>query len=187
MKFRLLTLLLLGLLASPATAHMPSDGSQQSIEPHAPADGSNAASWCAAHMRRGELVQAYFDCEQAVRDDPSDARALSNRGSLFLLTHAPARAKADFDAALNIESSDPTLFFNRGLAYSRLGQSASAIADYTEAIRINPKLAIAYHNRAREHELLGSRENAIRDYNAALKADPSLRPSQQELERLGTE
>jgi tetratricopeptide (TPR) repeat protein len=179
-----LSALLLALLAFRGVAHIPEQRTTQSVATHPPSDGPNAVSWCAAHISRGELIQAYFDCDQAVNDDPANASAFSNRGSLFLLTNDPARAVADFEAALRIEQRDPSLYFNRGLAYSRLGRHVEAIADYTQAARLDPKLAIAYHNRGREYELLGSRDDAIRDYEAALRLNPNLTPSRQGLERL---
>jgi tetratricopeptide (TPR) repeat protein len=179
-----LSTLLLALLAFRVEGHIPEQRTTQSVATHPPSDGPNAVSWCAAHISRGELIQAYFDCDHAVNEDPTNASAFSNRGSLFLLTNDPERAVADFETALRIERSDPTLYFNRGLAYSRLGRHVQAIADYTQATRLDPKLAIAYHNRGREHELLGSRDDAIRDYEAALRFKPDLIPSRQSLKRL---
>ena len=179
-----LSTLLLALLAFPVEGHMPEQRTTQSVATHPPSDGPNSVSWCAAHISRGELIQAYFDCNQAVNDDPTNASAFSNRGSLFLLSNDPARAVADFEAALRIKRNDPTLYFNRGLAYSRLGRHELAIADYTQATVLDPKLAIAYHNRGREHELLGSRDDAIRDYEAALRLKPDMTPTRQSLKRL---
>jgi tetratricopeptide (TPR) repeat protein len=179
-----LSILVLALLAFQGEAHIPEQRTTRSVSTHPASDGSNAASWCAAHISRGELIQAYFDCDQAVNDDPTNASAFSNRGSLFLLTNDPARAVADFDTALRIAQSDPTLYFNRGLAYSRLGRHVEAIADYTRATLLNPNLAIAYHNRGREHELLGSRDDAIRDYETALRLKPDMNPTRQSLDRL---
>jgi tetratricopeptide (TPR) repeat protein len=177
-----LAMLMLALCAVAAVAHIPEG--RQETELHPPKDGSTPESWCAAHMARGELVQAYFDCEKAVSDNPTSARAFSNRGSLFLLTNAPERAVADFDLALKLQPDDASLLFNRGLAHARLGRSNDAIADYTHATRLDPKLAIAYHNRGREHEILGNLDEAILDYKAALEIAPDLTPSRQALERL---
>lgn len=178
--------LLLAFMASQADAHIPDARQQQGALLHPPKDGSTPESWCAAHMARGELIQAYFDCEDAIRDNPRNARAFSNRGSLFLLTNDPEKAVADFDVALSLQPEDASLFFNRGLAQSRLGRRGEAIADYTQAMRLDPKLAIAYHNRGREHEVLGNLDEAIRDYKAALQLAPDLTPSRHGLERLGS-
>jgi tetratricopeptide (TPR) repeat protein len=167
-------------------AHIPDDQQQQGALLHPPKDGFTPESWCAAHMARGELIQAYFDCEKEIRDNPRSARAFSNRGSLFLLTNDPEKAVADFDIALSLQPEDASLFFNRGLAQSRLGRSDEAIADYTQATRLDPKLAIAYHNRGRELEVLGNLDEAIRDYKWALQLAPDLTPSRRALERLGT-
>ena len=172
------------LMGQRADAHMPAEGAQHTVL-HPPQDGANAASWCAAHAARGEIVQAYFDCEKAVSDDPSNPRAFANRGAVFLLTNDPDKALADFTRAMALDPHDAVHAFNRGLALSRLGRSNEAIDDYTRATRLDPKLAIALHNRGREHELLLQRDEAVRDYRAALEISPDLEPSRQGLERLG--
>ena len=169
-----------------ATAHVPDDryGAAQQTFPHPTADGAASDSWCAAHIARGELLQALFDCDHAVAENPENVKALSNRGSLFLWTKDAAKALSDFEAALRLNPNDPTLHYNRGLAMASLGRHADAIADYSEAIRLRPNMAIAHHNRGYERELLGQREQAVQDYRRALELHPELKPSSEGIKRL---
>jgi tetratricopeptide (TPR) repeat protein len=177
-----------GILAGGAagTAHVPENryGEPQRTIAHPSADGSTPDSWCAAHMARGELVQALFDCDHAVAANPKNVDAFSNRGSLFLLTKDAGKALADFETALRLRPNVSALHYNRGLAKARLGQHTDAIADYSEAIRLRPDMAIAYHNRGYEYEVMGQRDQAIQDYRRALELQPGLKPSAMGLQRL---
>jgi tetratricopeptide (TPR) repeat protein len=169
-----------------ATAHVPDNRYRAAHQPfpHPTSDGRTADSWCAAHVARGELLQALFDCDHAVAENPENVKALSNRGSLFLRTKDAVKALVDFEQALRLNPSDPTLHYNRGLAMASLGRHADAIADYSEAIRLRPDMAIAHHNRGYERELLGQLEQALQDYRRALELHPDLKPSAEGVKRL---
>lgn len=144
----------------------------------------HAQGWCVLHIARGELGKALADCNLAVAQRPDSARALSNRGSLYLLAGAFAKALPDFDDALKLAPDDFMLYFSRGFALGKLGQGSDAIAAYSEAIRLNPDFAIAYHNRGCELELKRRYQEALRDYRAALHLDRSLTPSRHGIMRL---
>lgn len=157
---------------------------QDAVLPHDPAHAERAIDWCAAHVAKREMVQAMSDCDYAVAKNPTNPRAWSNRGSVWLLAGEAARALKDFDAALALTPSAADLFFNRGIAHAKLKDRAKAIADYTEAIRLNPSLAIAYHNRGYEHELAGRAELALADYRRALEIAPNLKPASDAIARV---
>lgn len=154
------------------------------IVDHPDSDGISAEAWCAAHMKRGELVQALFDCDYAVERDPRNVQAISNRGSLFLLTNDVEKALGDFEAAVRLAPDRAVSYYNLGLAKARLGRTSDAISDYSRAIELKPDFAIAYHNRAHEYALLGVREKAIADHESALRIQPDLRPASDALARL---
>lgn len=125
------------------------------LGPHDPAHASQAATWCAVHVGKHELVQALSDCTYAQSLDPDDVQTLSNRGSLFLVAKDPKDALADFERAIALKAGVATLLFNRGVAHSDLGTTDKAIADYTEAIRLRPEHEAAWQNRGYEYEKLG--------------------------------
>lgn len=167
-------------------AHVPEVRHMKPLEivQHPATDGRSAEAWCAAHMRRGELVQALFDCDYAVSQDPRNVQAISNRGAVFLMTHDAEKALSDFEAALKLEPERAVAYYNRGLALARLGRTREAISDYSRAIKLQSDLAIAYHNRGHEYEALGDRDQAIADYERALQIEPGLVSSSRALARL---
>ena len=65
----------------------------QIATPHDPAHAESPVDWCAAHTAKREMVQAMSDCDYAVAKEPANPRALSNRGSVWLLAGEAARAE----------------------------------------------------------------------------------------------
>jgi tetratricopeptide (TPR) repeat protein len=175
--------LLSSLLLAVATASGQAQNAVTQL-PHNPDHGPEALNWCAAHMARKEVAPALSDCDYAVAQNPKNAAAWSNRGSLWLVVGEFARAIVDFNEAIAIAPLDASLLFNRGIAHAGAGARERAIADYSSALKLDPSLAIAHHNRGYEHELAGRRAQARDDYRAALNIDPSLKPSVEGLKRL---
>ncbi len=151
---------------------------------HDSAHADAALNWCAVHVARKEYVQAYSDCSYVLAKEPSNVAALSNRGSLYLISGDAAAALRDFDRGIALKPEDASLHFNRAIALAKLKNTIAAIASYSEAIRLKPDFAIAYHNRGYEYEISGQREKAIEDYKKALSLDAELKPSLDRLNRL---
>lgn len=168
--------------AAPLLAQSSEPSENPTIHDRAHADA--ALNWCAVHVARKEYVQAYSDCSYVVAREPNNAAALSNRGSIYLLSGDAAAALRDFDRGILLKPEDHSLHFNRGIALARLKDTAAAIASYSEAIRLKPNFAAAYHNRGYEFEISGQRESAIKDYKQALSLDETLKPARDGLNRL---
>lgn len=152
--------------------------------PHDTAHAENASDWCAAHASRNEMIQAMSDCDFAVATSPNKAKALSNRGAVWLMAREPGKAVSDFSDAIQLSPKDATLNFNRGIAYGMIGVRDKAIADYTEALKKRPTMAIALHNRGYEYELLGRTDEALNDYRRAVALAPELKPAVDAVRRL---
>ena len=129
------------------------------------------------------MAQAISDCDYAVFKEPTNSRALSTRGSVWLTAGDAKRALQDFEAALELAPTS-THFYNRGLAHAKAGAAALAIADYSEAIRLDPEFAFAFHNRGYEHELQNDLNAAVSDYRRALELSPQLQPAVEALQRV---
>lgn len=170
-------------LANDATMAQPAERDRV-LAPHDPAHAAAAATWCAAHIGKNELVQALSDCTYALSLDPADVQTLSNRGSLYLIAKDPKAALADFERAIALKAGVATLHFNRGVAHTDLGNAEAAIADYTETLRLQPEFAAALHNRGYEYERRGDTTRAIADYEAALRIKPDLKPALKRLDGL---
>lgn len=174
------------LVVGPSTSAASETGSEPGAGPpqlHDEAHAARAIDWCIAHLIWREMAQAVSDCDHAVMKEPTNPRALTTRGSVWLVAGEAKRALQDFEAALALA---PTAvhFYNRGLAHAKAGEARAAIADYTEAIRLDPELAVAFHNRGYEYELQNNLNTALADYRRALELSPQLRPAAEALERV---
>src|SRR5262249_14598337 len=90
----------------------------------------------AAHAR--DLQTAAEAFSEAIRLDPSDARAYRHRGAAYLHQGEYDRALADLDEALRLAPDDAHAVYNRGVAYVQKNDLDRALADFGEAIRLNP-------------------------------------------------
>ena len=113
-------------------------------------------------------------CDAAIRLDPNDADAYSNRGLAYDKKGDHDKALADYTEAIRVDRKCVDAYFNRGLAYGYKGEHESAIADYTEAIRLDPNDALAYNNRGFTYVNIGDHDKAFADYDKAIQLDPQL-------------
>lgn len=165
----------------------PQSGAGRSeIAPRSPpASVRSASDDCGQAISLGQLQLALEACNRSLSSNPFDAKALSNRGVVYLLSGRAQEASADFNAAAALRPLDANLHYNRGLALARLADRQAAILAFTEAIRINPSFAPAYHNRGVEYELSRDLGRARSDYEKALAVDPQLQKSRTRLRNLG--
>ena len=113
------------------------------------------------HGKR-EYNKAIVDYDEALRINPSYARAFYNRGVTRDAKGERDKAIADYSAAIRLDPSYDDAYVNRGNALDDRGEHDKAIADYSEAIRINPTFAPAFYNRAVAWEHKGENEKAHR-------------------------
>jgi tetratricopeptide (TPR) repeat protein len=112
------------------------------------------------------------DYDQAIRINPNNAVAYSNRGYARRKLGDNQGAIADYDRAIEI---DPKVAFNYGrrgwLRYREFKDPRSALADMNQAIRLDPSLALAYQSRGSIHSSLGNLQEALSDFNQAIQLD----------------
>jgi tetratricopeptide (TPR) repeat protein len=123
---------------------------------------------------RGELTEAGWHLEQALRLSPGSFWANYYQGACCLRQGRAAEALPAFHACVALAPGRAESYFNRGLAYSALGRRARARDDYDRALRLRPTLATAWLNRGvlRYHD--GQPNDALADLREALRygADP---------------
>jgi tetratricopeptide (TPR) repeat protein len=100
---------------------------------------------------------------EAIRLDPSDARAYRHRGAAYLHLGDQDRALADFDEVLRLAPDDALSLYNRGIAWFRKNDLDRALADFEGAIRLDPNYAKAYLGRSRVHDKKGDGARARAD------------------------
>lgn len=87
---------------------------------------------------KGDPVGAIADYDQAIRLDPTFARAFNNRCWARAVVGRLAEAVADCDESLRLKPGVANTLENRGFAYLKMGQYDRAIADYDAGLRLDP-------------------------------------------------
>ena len=87
---------------------------------------------------QGDTDRALADFDQAIKLDPKDALAYSNRGFAWRTKGDMARAAADYEQAIKLDAGNASAFYNRGNAYYEKRDFDRAIADFDQALKINP-------------------------------------------------
>jgi tetratricopeptide (TPR) repeat protein len=122
----------------------------------------------------GRYDDAIADYTEALRQNPSFADALANRGNVYQYGQQDYdHAIADYTAAIAI-TDNPIYRGNRGNAYQYGKRDLnSAVADYDRAIELAPNYASAYVDRGNAHATLHENDQALADYRQALTLEPN--------------
>lgn len=121
---------------------------------------------------KGEYDQAIADDNEAIRLDPKDAYAYSNRGAAYENKGQHDQAIADYNHAIELNPEDEYAYRDRGLVYENKGQYDEAIADENQAIHVSPKDAEAYVYRGISYLYSGNLANALADESQASALNP---------------
>jgi tetratricopeptide (TPR) repeat protein len=129
-----------------------------------------------AALDRRDFDRAIAELNEAIRLDPNNSHAFSNRGFAYLRkdNSDPERAKADFNEAIRLDLKNFEALSGRGAVYTMNKDFDRAFADLNQAIRLEPKYANAYVNRGNVYESKKDYDRAIADYNEAIRLDPQL-------------
>lgn len=125
-----------------------------------------------ADIYSGAYDRAIANFSEAIRLDPRNALAFSNRGAAYANKGDNDRAIADYSEAIRIDPKNASALDNRGRAYAKKGDNDRAIADFSEAIRLDPKNASALNSRGILYELRSDNNRAIADYTEAIRLQP---------------
>lgn len=126
-----------------------------------------------AYGRKGELDRAIEDFDQAIRLNPSYARAFYNRGLSYARKSQYERAIQDYDQSIRLNPAVAATFASRAAVYSRQHQHERAIQDYDQAIRLEPANASAFTNRCRSRAIVGQLAQALADCQESLRLQPN--------------
>jgi len=103
------------------------------------------------YLKTGEWEKAYLDFDEAIRLEPTNAKAFRFRGaSLYKIGEAELAIK-DYSQAIKLDPNNSDLHLNRGILQQILAIPMTLLVDLNEAIRLNPSNAMAYHMRAKVH------------------------------------
>ena len=132
-----------------ATAAAEAEAKRKSEEAERQRQAAALVSQSSTALNNGDNDKAIATASEALRLNPDDAVALTNRGVAYARKGDYDQALADYDKAIRREPKYARAFNDRGALYGRKGDNDRAIADYNEAIRLDPKYARAFCNRAR--------------------------------------
>ena len=133
--------------------------------------------------RKGDLDGALADLSEAIRLNPDDSLAYSDRGVLWREKGDIDRAIADFTAAIArdplprsdlAEGGQLNVYANRGLAFWAKGDIDRALADFDDAVGHNPQDAEARYHRAQIRIARRDLAGAVADLDEVIRRDPAL-------------
>ena len=128
-------------------------------------------------QKKGLMEESLAKYDEAIRLDPSHARAFGNRASTYNYLGQPERALLDFDEAIRLDPNTSSFYGNRGQTSMKLGKTEQAVYDFDQAIKLAPEDGIAHYNRGVAHELLGEPEPAMHEYGEAIRLNPQFAPA----------
>jgi len=124
--------------------------------------------------------QAAADFSEAIRLDPNNAAAYTERGSAFHQSAEYNRALEDFNQAIRLNPNSAVTYTKRGDTYYFLRDFSHAVEDYTQAIQIDPNYKYAYMERAWAYQFQGEYDPAIEDYTGVIQIEPNYKKAYME-------
>ena len=119
----------------------------------------------------GKELDAIAYLTTAIKLDPKNVKALSERASLYVIFGDYQKALSDYRKALSIHPSEE-LYYKTGVAELNSGDDKKAIEHLTQAIKINPDKEFYYFFRGEAELDLGKYSAAIGDFDMAIELKP---------------
>ena len=120
-----------------------------------------------------DYAQAIDYFNEAIRLNPYDYEAYSNRGMVYVdMTDANA-AFDDFSRAILLKPDFPTAHDNLGALYALRGQYDSSLYHLNKAIQFDKSYYSAYRNRGLTYFKLNRLEEAVSDLKKYLEYEPT--------------
>jgi tetratricopeptide (TPR) repeat protein len=122
--------------------------------------------------QRGDHTAAVRQIDAALKVNPQNAAAHSNRGLALQELGRFEEARASFERALAIEADDADVLMSRGLALAALGRHGEAVTSYDRALAISPDHVNALTNRGSALQALNRPVEALASHERALAISP---------------
>lgn len=132
------------------------------------------ASW--AHSNRavayaalGNYIEAFDDHRQAVKLDPSNARARNNKANSHADFREYDRALREYNRAISLQPGYLNAHFNRAGVFMATSEFQAAIADYSVVLKDVPDFGDAYAGRAEARCRIEDTAASVDDRLAAIE------------------
>ncbi len=123
--------------------------------------------------QRGNYAQAVQQIDAALKRNPDNVFALSNRGNALKELKRLDEALASYDRALKLQPDYADGHYNRGNTLKELERFADALASYDRAITLRPDFAEAHSNRGIILHALKRFSDALSSYDRAIALRPN--------------
>jgi Flp pilus assembly protein TadD len=140
----------------------------------------------AAQRRRdyGAAIQLY---ERTLQEDPDNAEALNNLGTVYQASGDLGRAREAFRRAISVQPGYAAAWSNLGVALGGMNEVSQAQAALAEAIRLDPNNHGAKVNLALQYQKQGLAGEARRLLDEVVQAAPAMAEAYYALGRLDEE
>ena len=118
--------------------------------------------------------QKLAELEQAIEQNPEDARALAHRGETYRLMARYEEALADFDRAISLKPEYYWAIAHRGEVYYQRKEYEKALADFDRALQLQPDNPWALAHRGVTYRFMGEAyyTMALADLDRAIELKP---------------
>jgi len=146
--------------------------------------------------KKGDLESALNDFTDAIKFDPENSTAYSNRGRTWLKKGEVDKAIADFGEAISLSPKYAMAYYRRCLCWREKGETDIGMKDYKEAITLDPGIldnylseenrgepqatldkaifqSFAAYGRGIGWQVKGKFENALEELQQACQLDPN--------------
>ncbi len=120
----------------------------------------------------GRIEEALLRYLEAIRLEPSSARAHLNHGNALLSKGDLEGALSAYRTAIKHKPDYAGAYYNIGNALLGNGQFDNAVKEYQRALEINPDLAEAHTNIGNALLSIGQFDAAVKSYHGALQINP---------------
>jgi tetratricopeptide (TPR) repeat protein len=128
-------------------------------------------------LKARQAERAIGDLSQAIRIDPEDARACSERSRAYQQQGDLERALEDSNRAIRLQPKLSPAYSQRAAVQVQRGRAREAVADCETALQLDRGNATAYRVRGEAHRLLGELERALADCSEAIWLDRKSAPA----------
>ena len=122
---------------------------------------------------KGELSKAISSYDEAIKLDPDNYLAYTNRSVVYLDQQLFDKTIEDCDKAIAIKNDFVLSYYNRAVAYQNKGDLEKSLADYKKTLELDSKFTAAYNNlgflcyNAKEFDV------ALKIFNKGIEINPN--------------
>lgn len=137
-----------------------------------------------SYRKAGDIQNALFEYQEAVRLDPNNAWYHRFLGDLYSETGQSEKALAQYLTAIRVQPQTAGFYFLAGKAYQKIGISDKAVENYQNAIRLDPENVWYYRFLGDLYRDSNMLTKASQQYREALRIEPDNEYCQEQLKRV---